>query len=94
MPMLSLGNAFSDAEVHDFVRRIDERLHRRELLFSAEPKLDDLAINLRYENGVFVQGATRGDGATGEDDRANLRQIKVIPQQLSGQGWLGVGGAG
>ncbi|WP_296246120.1 NAD-dependent DNA ligase LigA [uncultured Stenotrophomonas sp.] len=87
VPMLSLGNAFTDAEVHDFVRRIDERLHRRELFFSAEPKLDGLAINLRYENGVFVQGATRGDGAAGEDVSANLRQIKVIPQQLDGQGW-------
>ncbi|KRG41579.1 aromatic ring-opening dioxygenase LigA [Stenotrophomonas pictorum JCM 9942] len=87
VPMLSLGNAFSEAEVHDFVRRIDERLHRKQLLFSAEPKLDGLAINLRYENGVFVQGATRGDGATGEDVTANLRQIKVIPQQLAGEGW-------
>jgi DNA ligase (NAD+) len=87
VPMLSLGNAFSDEEVHDFVRRIDERLHRKQLLFSAEPKLDGLAINLRYENGVFVQGATRGDGATGEDVSANLRQIKVIPQRLLGEGW-------
>lgn len=87
VPMLSLGNAFSDAEVQDFVRRIDERLHRPQLLFSAEPKLDGLAISLRYENGVFVQGATRGDGATGEDVTANLRQIKVIPQQLDGEGW-------
>ena len=87
VPMLSLGNAFSDEEVRDFVRRIDERLHRRQLFFSAEPKLDGLAINLRYENGVFVQGATRGDGATGEDVTANLKQIKVIPQQLLGEGW-------
>lgn len=87
VPMLSLGNAFSDEEVRDFVRRIDERLRRKQLLFSAEPKLDGLAINLRYEHGRFVQGATRGDGATGEDVSANLRQIKVIPQQLQGQGW-------
>ncbi len=87
VPMLSLGNAFSDEEVRDFVRRIDERLRRKQLLFSAEPKLDGLAINLRYEGGRFVQGATRGDGATGEDVSANLRQIKVIPQQLLGEGW-------
>lgn len=87
VPMLSLGNAFSDEEVRDFVRRIDERLRRPHLMFSAEPKLDGLAINLRYENGVFVQGATRGDGATGEDVSANLRQIKVIPHTLEGQGW-------
>ncbi|MGV8958844.1 MAG: NAD-dependent DNA ligase LigA [Stenotrophomonas sp.] len=90
MPMLSLGNAFSEEEVRDFVRRIDERLHRTQLAFSAEPKLDGLAISLRYEDGVFVQGATRGDGAKGEDVSANLRQIKVIPQQLHGQGWPAV----
>jgi DNA ligase (NAD+) len=87
VPMLSLGNAFSDEEVQDFVRRIRERLRREALLFSAEPKLDGLAISLRYEDGRFVQGATRGDGATGEDVSANLRQIKVIPQVLQGSGW-------
>ncbi|NYF34696.1 NAD-dependent DNA ligase LigA [Stenotrophomonas sp. JAI102] len=87
VPMLSLGNAFSDEEVQDFVRRIGERLRRSTLYFSAEPKLDGLAISLRYENGRFVQGATRGDGATGEDVSANLRQIAVIPQALKGAGW-------
>ena len=87
MPMLSLGNAFSDDEVGDFVRRIRGRLDRDDLVFSAEPKLDGLAISLRYEDGVFVQGATRGDGATGEDVTANLRTIAVIPQQLAGSGW-------
>ena len=87
VPMLSLGNAFSDEEVADFVRRIRERLDREDLAFSAEPKLDGLAISLRYEQGVFVQGATRGDGATGEDVTANLRTIKVIPQRLAGEGW-------
>lgn len=87
VPMLSLGNAFSDEEVQDFVRRIGERLRRTTLYFSAEPKLDGLAISLRYENGRFVQGATRGDGATGEDVSANLRQISVIPQTLKGEGW-------
>jgi DNA ligase (NAD+) len=87
VPMLSLGNAFSDEEVQDFVRRIGERLRRDALYFSAEPKLDGLAISLRYEHGRFVQGATRGDGATGEDVSANLRQIAVIPQVLTGEGW-------
>ncbi|WP_028917663.1 NAD-dependent DNA ligase LigA [Pseudoxanthomonas sp. J35] len=87
VPMLSLGNAFSDEEVADFVRRIRERLGREELVFSAEPKLDGLAISLRYEDGVFVQGATRGDGATGEDVTANLRTIAVIPKRLQGSGW-------
>ena len=85
--MLSLGNAFSDEEVADFVRRIRERLDREDLAFSAEPKLDGLAISLRYEQGVFVQGATRGDGATGEDVTANLGTIKMIPQRLAGEGW-------
>jgi DNA ligase (NAD+) len=87
IPMLSLGNAFSDEEVHDFVRRIAEKLKRPHLLFSAEPKLDGLAISLRYENGVFVQGATRGDGATGEDVSANLRTVKAIPLKLRGNDW-------
>ena len=87
LPMLSLGNAFSDGEVADFVRRIRERLEREDLVFSAEPKLDGLAISLRYEGGVFVQGATRGDGATGEDVTANLRTISVIPNALEGDDW-------
>jgi len=87
VPMLSLGNAFSEDEVRDFVRRIEERLGAGWLRFSAEPKLDGLAISLRYEDGRFVQGATRGDGATGEDVSANLRQIADIPQRLGGSGW-------
>ena len=87
IPMLSLGNAFSDEEVHDFVRRIADRLKRPALRFSAEPKLDGLAISLRYEGGAFVQGATRGDGATGEDVTLNLRTIKAIPLTLRGTGW-------
>ena len=87
VPMLSLGNAFEDGEVGDFVRRIRERLDHDEPAFSAEPKLDGLAISLRYEDGVFVQGATRGDGATGEDVTANLRTIRDIPGELAGTGW-------
>ncbi len=82
VPMLSLGNAFADEEVADFVRRIEERLDRDAPVFSAEPKLDGLAISLRYERGVFVRGATRGDGATGEDVTANLRTVKAIPMRL------------
>jgi DNA ligase (NAD+) len=85
LPMLSLDNAFSDDEVHDFVRRIAEKLGRSTLLFSAEPKLDGLAISLRYEDGLLVQGATRGDGATGEDVTANLRTIRAIPLRLRGK---------
>ena len=92
MPMLSLANAFEDAdggedrqryrEVADFERRVEERLGQRGPVFSVEPKLDGLAISLRYEQGLFVQGATRGDGATGEDVTANLRQVRAVPLRL------------
>ncbi|MBA8886531.1 DNA ligase (NAD+) [Dokdonella fugitiva] len=82
IPMLSLGNAFSDEEVEDFVRRIVERIDVADPSFSVEPKFDGLAISLRYENGVFVRGATRGDGEDGEDVSANLRTIKAIPLRL------------
>jgi DNA ligase (NAD+) len=84
IPMLSLANAFSDDEVEDFVRRIATRLDEAKLEFSVEPKFDGLAISLRYEDGVFVRGATRGDGETGEDVTANLRTIKGIPLRLRG----------
>ncbi|HEX5354499.1 MAG TPA: NAD-dependent DNA ligase LigA [Rhodanobacteraceae bacterium] len=97
IPMLSLSNAFTDAdvpqgtdpnhEVRDFVRRIEQRLEVHEPAFSVEPKFDGLAISLRYEDGVFVQGATRGDGETGEDVTANLKTIRAIPLKLRGKGW-------
>ena len=87
LPMLSLGNAFEDDEVADFVRRIEHKLGDASPAFSVEPKLDGLAISLRYEAGCFVRGATRGDGATGEDVTANLRTIKAIPMRLRGADW-------
>jgi len=90
MPMLSLANAFTEQEVQDFVRRIETRLGRKNLEFSVEPKFDGLAISLRYEGGLFVQGATRGDGETGEDVTANLRTIKTIPLRLHGKGYPAV----
>jgi len=99
MPMLSLSNAFEQAgedertrfhEVAEFERRIEQTLHRREPVFSVEPKLDGLAISLRYEHGQFVQGATRGDGETGEDVTANLRTVRAIPLKLRGTGWPAV----
>ena len=99
MPMLSLSNAFEQAgedertrfhEVAEFERRIEQTLHRREPVFSVEPKLDGLAISLRYEQGQFVQGATRGDGETGEDVTANLRTVRAIPLKLRGTGWPAV----
>src|SRR5580698_4359730 len=83
--MLSLDNAFSDDEVRDFDRRIQERLATSApIRYSAEPKLDGLAVSARYENGSFVQGATRGDGETGEDITQNLRTIKALPLKLRG----------
>ena len=83
--MLSLDNAFSDEEVRDFDRRIQERLAASgPMRYSAEPKLDGLAVSARYENGSFVQGATRGDGETGEDITQNLRTIKALPLTLRG----------
>ncbi len=85
--MLSLANAFSDEEVLDFVRRIEERLDLRDPLFAVEPKFDGLAISLRYEDGRFVRGATRGDGETGEDVTANLRTIPSLPLRLRGKDW-------
>ena len=85
VPMLSLNNAFSEQEVRDFVTRIIAATGDSEPQFSAEPKLDGLAISLRYEDGIFVRGATRGDGATGEDVSSNLRTIRTIPLRLRGR---------
>ncbi len=82
VPMLSLGNAFSDEEAQDFVDRIEKETGDAAPRFSVEPKLDGLAISLRYERGIFVRGATRGDGATGEDVTINLRTIQSIPLKL------------
>lgn len=84
VPMLSLGNAFTRDELNEFDRRVRERLERDAdpIRYMAEPKLDGLAISLRYENGVFVQGATRGDGRTGENVTENLRTIAMIPLKL------------
>ncbi|MBN8727582.1 MAG: NAD-dependent DNA ligase LigA [Xanthomonadales bacterium] len=87
IPMLSLANAFSAEEVADFERRIRERLDIAAPVFSVEPKFDGLAISLRYEDGLFVRGATRGDGETGEDVTANLRTVRAIPLRLRGSGW-------
>ena len=88
LPMLSLANAFDSEELHDFDRRIRARLELAEaeqLEFAAEPKLDGLAVSLRYENGLLVQGATRGDGTTGEDITSNLRTIGALPLRLAGR---------
>ena len=81
-PMLSLGNAFEDEEVRAFDRRVREALGVEEVEYAVEPKFDGLAISLAYREGVFTQGATRGDGATGEDVTPNLRTVRSIPLRL------------
>ena len=83
--MLSLNNAFSDAEVEAFDRRVRESLSVDRVRYACEPKFDGLAISLRYENGRFVVGATRGDGSTGENVTANLRTLGAIPLSLAGE---------
>lgn len=84
IPMLSLDNAFSEAEVLDFDRRIRERLDVQQVRYAAEPKLDGLAVSVRYEQGVLVRGATRGDGYRGEDVTHTLRTIDALPLRLRG----------
>src|SRR6266513_275220 len=89
VPMLSLGNAFSDAEVAEFVERVRRFLRLpadEKVVFTAEPKIDGLSCTLRYENGRLVRGATRGDGTEGEDVTANVRTLADIPKELRGKG--------
>jgi len=85
VPMLSLDNAFSEQDVLDFDRRVRERLDVETVDYSAEPKIDGLAISLRYEHGRLVQAATRGDGTRGEDVTANVRTIRSAPLALRGR---------
>ncbi len=82
VPMLSLNNAFSDDEVAAFDRRVREHLGAASVEYSCEPKFDGLAVSLAYEDGLFVQGATRGDGYDGEDVTPNLRTVKSLPLRL------------
>ncbi|WP_318462671.1 NAD-dependent DNA ligase LigA [Photobacterium leiognathi] len=86
--MLSLDNAFNDDDLRAFQKRLQDRLRSgSELSYCCEPKLDGLAVSLMYENGVLVQAATRGDGATGENITHNVRTIRAIPLKLQGTDW-------
>ncbi|HEY5597657.1 MAG TPA: NAD-dependent DNA ligase LigA [Kiloniellales bacterium] len=90
LPMLSLGNAFDEAEVAEFLARIRRFLALKadaEIGLVAEPKIDGLSCSLRYEHGKLVQGATRGDGTRGENVTANVRTIADLPARLRGRGW-------
>ena len=96
VPMLSLGNAFEEDDLHAFDRSVQSGLGLAggdlfgggaEVEYSCEPKLDGLAVSLLYENGQLVRGATRGDGSTGEDISSNVRTIRNVPLKLQGEGW-------
>jgi DNA ligase (NAD+) len=82
VPMLSLDNTYSQEELRDFVARVQRILPNETLDWMVEPKVDGVAISLRYEKGSFTVGATRGDGSTGDDITPNLRTIRSIPQRL------------
>jgi DNA ligase (NAD+) len=82
VPMLSLDNTYSQEELREFVNRVQRILPDEKLDWIVEPKVDGLAINLRYEHGVFASGATRGDGTTGDDITSNLKTIRSIPTRL------------
>ncbi|MDX1749988.1 MAG: NAD-dependent DNA ligase LigA [Methylophaga sp.] len=86
MPMLSLDNVFDEAELTAFNQRVLDRLNTDGVItYAAEPKLDGLAISIRYENGLLVQAATRGDGSVGEDVTQNVRTIRNVPLKLHGK---------
>jgi len=86
IPMLSLGNGFEDEDIVDFDQRVKDGLESlQDIAYAAELKFDGLAISLRYENGVLVSAATRGDGTTGENVTANIRTVRAIPLRLHGE---------
>lgn len=90
-PMLSLDNAFSDEDLLHFNRRIQDRLkHTDHIEFACEVKLDGIAVSLLYRDGVLVRGATRGDGARGEDITQNVRTVASVPLRLRGKGFPAV----
>ncbi|MEH7463661.1 NAD-dependent DNA ligase LigA [Bacillus thuringiensis] len=82
-PMLSLGNAFNEGDLRDFDRKVRQGIDDQNVRYVCELKIDGLAVSLHYEKGRFIQGATRGDGITGEDITQNLKTIKAIPLRLT-----------
>ena len=84
-PMLSLDNTYSQAEVREFVNRVQRIIPGEMLEWIVEPKVDGVAMNLRYERGEFILGATRGDGTTGDDITVNLRTVRNLPIRLKGE---------
>ena len=92
VPMLSLGNAFNEEDLRSFDKRVRNGLETDDYSYICELKIDGLAVSLRYENGEFVQGATRGDGTTGEDITQNLRTIRSIPLRIDLEGAIEVRG--
>ena len=84
VPMMSLDNTYSQEELRDFVKRVQKLLPEEKLEWVVEPKVDGLAVSLRYEDGALVTGATRGDGAIGDDITANLKTIRSLPMRLVG----------
>ena len=86
IPMLSLENAFTDEDIIDFDQRIHDRLDTTKAIeYCCEPKIDGLAVNIRYENGLMTQAATRGDGESGEDITTNIKTINMVPLRLRGE---------
>lgn len=82
LPMMSLDNTYSEAEVVEFTRRVQRLLPGEQLEWTVEPKIDGVAVSLRYEEGCLILGATRGDGTTGDDITANLRTLRSVPLRL------------
>ncbi|MCK5795318.1 MAG: NAD-dependent DNA ligase LigA, partial [Anaerolineales bacterium] len=85
VPMLSLGNAFNEAELEDFNRRVTNLADTEDIKYVTELKIDGLAVSLTYENGILVRGATRGNGTVGEDVTSNLKTVRSIPLRLRGK---------
>lgn len=89
LPMLSLSNVFEESEIKEFDQRVKRTLgNGKRVNYVVEPKLDGVALELVYENGVLVSGSTRGDGYVGEDVTANVRTVKAIPLRLKNEGWF------